>query len=417
MRILIHGIHFLPDLIGIGRFTGDMAWWLALQGHQVRVVVAPPFYPEWKVAKGYSWWRFTRQKTGFVLPKRVPAIAGGDLSVCRCPIWVPAKPTGIKRILHFVSFALCSFPVMLMQCFWRPNVVLVIEPTLFCGPQAWLVARLSGARAWLHIQDLEVDAAFEMGLLPSGLLSQFAYAVERFLLRRFDQVSTISVNMLTRLKAKGVAKGVLFPNWVDTEAIFPLSRVSSIRQELGLSDDLVVALYSGNMATKQGLEILIEAARSLAGNASIRFIICGDGPAKARLQDLALGLDNIMFLPLQPIEKLNDLLNLGDIHLLPQLADVADLVMPSKLTGMLASGRPVVATAAVGTQVEEVVRGRGIIVKPGDILALAAAVGALAVNSEMRQKFGQAAREYALANLSKEAVLRRVESDLVAVLR
>ena len=64
--------------------------------------------------------------------------------VYRCPLWVPAKPSGLKRVLHLASFALSSFPIMLSQIFWRPDVVLVVEPALFCAPQAWLVARLSG---------------------------------------------------------------------------------------------------------------------------------------------------------------------------------------------------------------------------------------------------------------------------------
>jgi colanic acid biosynthesis glycosyl transferase WcaI len=393
-----------------------MAGWLAARGHQVRVVTAPPFYPEWRIGKGFLGWKFAKKKTCFPLPELSLALAGGDITVYRCPLWVPAKPSGLKRILHFASFALCSFPVMLVHALWRPDVVLVVEPTLFCAPQAWLVARLSGARAWLHIQDLEVDAAFEMGLLPPGLLSRFAYAVERAIVGRFDRVSTISANMLVRLNKKGVTDGVLFPNWVDPEAIFPLPGTNPMRRDLGLPKGAVVALYSGNMATKQGLEILIDAARLLACNAAVRVVLCGEGPAKARLEEVALGLDNVMFLPLQPVERLNDLLNLADIHLLPQLADAADLVMPSKLTGMFASGRPVVATAAFGTQVAEVVEGRGIVVAPGNASALAAAVGELAGSFEMRKKLGQAAREYALTHMSLEAVLGRFESDLLGAL-
>lgn len=417
LRILIHGVYFSPDLIGIGKYSSEMARWLAARGHQVRAVTAPPFYPEWRVGKGFSKWKYSKKKTYIAPSKMSPALTGGDITVYRCPLWVPAKPSGLMRILHFISFALCSFPVMLMQVLWRPDVVLLVEPTIVGAPQAWLVARLSGARAWLHIQDLEVDAAFEMGLLPSGLLRRFAYVVERAIVRRFDRVSTISVNMLRRLEQKGVKDCVLFPNWVDTEAIFPLLGNNLMRQDLGIPENAVVVLYSGNMAGKQGLEILIDAARTLASNATVRFVLCGEGPAKVQLEAMALGLDNITFLPLQSVEKLNELLNLADIHVLPQLADVADLVMPSKLTGMLASGRPVVATAALGTQVAAVVEGCGIVVPPGNTRALVAAVSELAVNAEMRKKLGQAAREFALAHMSLEAVLGRFESELLWTLR
>jgi len=390
-----------------------MAGWLTARGHQVRVVTAPPFYPEWRVGKNFSAWKYRKEETFLFLPDGSSAVARGDITVYRCPLWVPVKPSGLKRLLHYVSFALCSFPVMLLQVLWRPDVVLVVEPTIVCAPQAWLVARLSGAWAWLHIQDMEVDAAFEMGLLPSGLLSQLAYAVERVVLARFDSVSTISASMLTRLKKKGVADGLLFPNWVDTEVIRPMAAPSLFRRKLGLSDGVRVALYSGNMGNKQGLEILVAAARLLQGRGDVRFVFCGDGSGREGLVVAAAGLGNASFMPLQPIERLNDLLNLADIHLLPQKADAADLVMPSKLTGMLASGRPVVATAKAGTQLAEIVENKGIVVEPDDAGALASAIGLLADDEPLRRKLGAAARTYAVAHLGKQAILTEFEKSLL----
>jgi colanic acid biosynthesis glycosyl transferase WcaI len=99
-------------------------------------------------------------------------------------------------------------------------------------------------------------------------------------------------------------------------------------------------------------------------------LLCGDGAARKRLQAEAENLDNVLWLPLQPAEKLNELLNMADIHLLPQRADVADLVMPSKLTEMLASGLPILATASRGTQVAQVLDNAGIVVSPGMLVNL-----------------------------------------------
>jgi colanic acid biosynthesis glycosyl transferase WcaI len=141
MKVLIQGIHFTPELIGVGKYSGEMANWLAARGHEVRVVMPPPYYPHWKVNEGYSntWHKEKGQEQ--------ESSGAGSLVVYRCPLWVPAKPTGIKRVLHLASFALSSFPVMLSQIFWRPDVVIVVEPPLFCAPLGWLVARLSGGKA------------------------------------------------------------------------------------------------------------------------------------------------------------------------------------------------------------------------------------------------------------------------------
>jgi colanic acid biosynthesis glycosyl transferase WcaI len=400
MRILIHGINFSPELTGIGKYTGEMAQWLAAQGHQVRVVTAPPYYPEWHIGDGYSAWHY-----------HCEVIAG--VTVWRCPLWVPARPSGLKRLIHLASFALSSFPVMLMQLFWKPSVVIAIEPPLMCAPAALLVSRLAGARAWLHVQDFEVDAAFELGILKSNWLRKAVQHVERCLMRSFDRVSTISDRMKAKLVEKGVEqeKSVLFPNWADLGIIFPLEQASLLREELGFPADKIIALYSGNIGEKQGLEIILEAATRLVSRPEIQFVLSGEGAAKARLFEAYGQLPNVAWLPLQPVERLNDLLNMADVHLLPQRADVADLVMPSKLSGMLASGRPVLATAHAGTQVAQLVAFCGKVVEPGDVQGFVGGLLELVQSPRLRAELGAAARQAAQA-WDKTVVLHRFEEQL-----
>ncbi|MBH2018604.1 MAG: glycosyltransferase WbuB [Burkholderiales bacterium] len=427
MKILLYGINFVPELTGIGKYTGEMAAWLVARGHEVRVVTAPPYYPDWAVGAGYSARTWKRERWQGV-------------DVWRCPLWVPTRPGGVKRLLHLASFALGSFPVMLRQIIWRPDVVWVVEPALFCAPVALVVARLNGAKAWLHVQDFEVDAAFDLGLLRGKFLRGVVAGAERWLMRCFDVVSTISQRMHQRLLDKGVApaQAVLSPNWVDVLAITPGGHglplqagtttlaaempglENSFRVQLGIAPDAVVALYSGNMGGKQGLELLADVAKlclAQAGRAqaAIVFVFCGNGAGRVDLMQRCAGLPNVHFLELQPIERLNELLAMADVHLLPQRADAADLVMPSKLTGMLASGRPVLATAHPGTELAFVVQGCGVVVPPEDPSAMALAMQALAADSRLRTQLGAAGRAYALAHMDREAVLQRFESDLMAL--
>ena len=404
MRILILGIYFAPDLVGIGKYTGEMAVQLATKGHDVRMVAGPPFYPEWRIGEGYSAKMYRRE----IIEANRP------IHVYRCPIWIPRKLSGLKRMIHLASFTASSFPVMLYQVLWRPDVVLAVEPPFFCSFQAWLVARLSAAKSWLPIQDFEIDAALDLGIVKVAWAKRTIYGIEQWLMRRFERVSTISGRMLERLDMKGVdpVKRFLFANWVDTNQIKPLERESPFRSELGIRADEIVALYSGNMGEKQGLETVIEAARSCFRTMPLRFVLCGQGAAYARLRMLAEGLNNILWMPLQPAERLNDLLNLADIHLLPQRADAADLVMPSKLTGIMASGRPVVATASEGTEVWSVVQGHGITVAPGDDRAFASAVVALARDPALRALLGAEARKYSVEHLGKEQILNAFEAAL-----
>lgn len=402
MKILIIGINYRPELTGIGKYTGEMAEWLATRDFSVRVITAPPYYPAWRIAEGYSPFSYRKE-----------LVAG--VHVLRCPLWVPGRPSGLKRILHLLFFATSSLiPTIWAGLFWRPDWVLVLEPPLMCLPAGLLAAKLSGAQSWLHVQDFEVDAAFDLGLLKSRWLRNLALGAERWLMRRCDRVSTISERMLERLDGKGIQPSMrfLFQNWVDTDLIRPISGSSRMRQELGVPDSRVVLLYSGNMGEKQGLDLLVDAAAALADDSHYLFILCGDGAARARLEALAQPLSNVRFLPLQPLDRLNDLLNMADIHLLPQRADAEDLVMPSKLTAMLASGKPVIATARPGSQVAKVVGLCGMVVMPEDVQALREAIERLGGEPALRRALGQAGRHYALEHWARESILQKFLSEL-----
>src|SRR5260370_2516015 len=172
MRILIYSCNFTPESIGVGKYSGEMAEWLVKQGHSVRVIAAPPYYPMWKVDSAYLRPRYRRER-----------LRGID--VWRAPLWVPRSPVGLARVLHLLSFAFTSFPLMVRQISWRPELIITVAPAFVCAPAALLVARLCGAQKWLHHQDFEVDLAFRMGLLKGKLLQRLLLPTSSAVLRRF----------------------------------------------------------------------------------------------------------------------------------------------------------------------------------------------------------------------------------------
>ncbi len=398
MKILLYTANFAPELTGIGKYSGDMAVWLAEHGHSVRVVAAPPYYPAWKTDPEYAWPPYRREQWR-------------GLEVFRSPLWVPKSPGGIARIVHLLSFAVSSFPIMMRQALWRPDLVITVAPSFLCAPIGLLTARLAGAEAWLHLQDFEVDLAFRMGFLSGKLLQRVVLRMERWLLQRFDSVSTISSRMVEMLLTKGVdvKKTRYFPNWVDISHIKPHSVSSgTYRQELGIDSDATVVMFSGSLGGKQGLMAIPAAAGLLVHRADIVFVICGEGVMGQALQAAAAGLSSVRFLPLQPIARLGELLCTADIHLLPQSPDAADLVLPSKLSGMLASGRPVISTCRPGTELDAVVSHCGIVVPPDDAAAFAGAIAKLADETALRLELGRRARSYAEANFERDAILGRL---------
>jgi colanic acid biosynthesis glycosyl transferase WcaI len=173
-----------------------------------------------------------------------------------------------------------------------------------------------------------------------------------------------------------------------------------------------VALYHGNMGSKQGLELLLDAACLLKSRPEIQFVLCGEGPKKNDLVKYAQCLPNVRFLDLQLEDKLNELVNMADVHLLPQLANAADLVMPSKLTTMLASGIPVIAGANPGTQISQILYKIGMPIPPENATALAEALEKLFENPSLRHKLGNLGRSYACQYLDKEIILSKLHTLL-----
>lgn len=367
------------------------------------VVCAHPYYPQWRIRDGWP-----------KLSYRTERQAGAP-KVVHCPLYVPRKPSAKSRLLHYTSFAATALPRLLSDAIKsRPDIVFVIAPSLVSAMSGWLVARLTGAKLWLHIQDFEVEAAFATGAItPESRLGKTALAFERWMLRRFDRISTISGPMLDKLREKGIPDARIheFRNWANLQRIKMLEGPSPMRAELGI-DTPYIAYYSGNVAAKQGLEIIPEAARRLAGRTDLTFVICGEGPYLDTLKAEAKGLTNIRFYPLQSFEKLSDALGMADVHLLPQIAGVAELVLPSKLTNMLASGRPVVATAYPGTALAQEVEGAGLVTEPGNVEAFSAAIATLLDDPERRAALGRQARQVALQNWDMVAILDRLETEM-----
>ncbi|RVQ67588.1 colanic acid biosynthesis glycosyltransferase WcaI [Croceicoccus ponticola] len=399
-RLLIVGLNYAPELVGIGPYTTGLAEGLVQRGWTVDAVVGQPYYPQWArhpdAARG---WSHTRE---------------GGVGVTRCPHYIPADPSGPKRLVHHASFAASAFaPALRRARATRPDFVLAVAPSLLSVPIARLAARAAGAKLWVHLQDFEVDAAFATGLLKEGAKTAgAARRAERAILNSADLLTTISEPMAQGLRRRTTGTDVaIVRNWANHMESVADASGDAYRREWGLGERRV-ALYSGNIGNKQGLEIVIEAAKRLRHREDLVFVVCGNGPNRARLEAQGAGLANLLFHDLQPAERVGELLRLADIHLLPQLPGAADLVLPSKLTNMLASSRPTVATADAGTGLAVEVEGCGLIVAPQDVSAFAAAIERLCDDPALAKDLGQRAGRRARERWSRDAIVAEADALL-----
>ncbi len=356
-----------------------MCKYLAEQGNEVTVLCGQPYFPNWAIYRGWSKFIYTKRDHG-------------KIDVTHCPHYMPRNPTGIRRIIHHASFAFAILPILIWYSRTkRFDLVTVVAPSLMSAPFAVAFAKVSGAQSHLHVQHFEVEAAFATKLINAeALLGRVVLRFEKWCLKRFNLVTTISPKMRLKLHQKGVTPDKTYElrNWADTSRIKPQEPSQSFKREIRISTEYV-ALYSGNIGNKQGIGIIVEAAKLLSHRTDLTFLICGNGPALTDLKRKALGLPNLRFIDLQPLEHLSDLLSIADIHLMPQIADAADLLLPSKLTNMFASGRPIVATAARSTGLADEIKGAGIATPPSDAPKFARAIEQLLNDKELRAEMGK----------------------------
>lgn len=403
-RLLLIGGNYAPEPTGIGKFNGEMMNWLANNGYECTVITSYPYYPQWEVQKPYDRLRSWYGKE---------EMSGGRLKVYRCPQYVPAKPSGKKRIMLDFTFAVSAFFKLLQLLPGKKyDLVISVVPAFHLGLLAIMYKKLRKSKVLYHIQDLQIEAARDLQMIRSGRVINMMLGLERFILRKADFVSSISGGMMRRIAEKVDKEISFFPNWVDVEQFHPLENRDQLKTGYGFSPDDKVVLYSGAIGEKQGLEAILHAAAALP---EVKFVICGSGPYKEKLVALGetLRLENVFFLPLQPLEEFNRFLNMADVHLVIQKASASDLVMPSKLTTVLAVGGLALITADPGSSLYELVKEQqmGILVRAEDQEALTDGIrlATQGQHAELRNN----ARDYAAEHLSISRVMARFEETIV----
>jgi glycosyltransferase involved in cell wall biosynthesis len=396
-RILLVSTNYTPEQAGIGPYATQIAEHLvAERGAEVHVLAGMPHYPAWRTDPAYRGkWRTAERRAGVLVHRRRHT--------------VPPRQTAVRRALYEGSIlvhGLLAPPRMA-----RPHAVLAQVPSLAGGMLAARLARRHKVPYLPIVQDLMGAAAAQSGIRGGGRAAAVASAVERRMLRDATLVGIIHDSFRDRVRALGVAdeRIRLVPNWTHVDG--PSSPRARTRERLGWPPEQTVLLHSGNMGLKQGLDVLIAAARHAP---ELRVVLMGEGSQRARLAALAAGVPNVDFLPPAADEDFPDVLAAADVLVVTQRAAVLDMSVPSKLTSYFRAGRPVLAAVAPGggTAGEVTRSGAGRLVAPEDPAALAGAARALAADPAAGDAAGARGAEYARTRLSRAAGLDRVTALL-----
>ena len=387
MKIIVWGINYAPEVTGIAPCNVALCEHLRAAGHDAHMLTTFAYYPGWQKRP---------EDRGRLY--RTDAVNG--VPVHRCWHYVPARVSALRRIVHEGTFVLLSF---LRALALGPfDAMVVVSPPLLLGAAAWALGKIKRAPFVFHVQDLQPDAAVGLGMLRPSVFTRALYRLEAFAYAKAARVSGISQGMLRAFAGKGVPaeKRVYFPNGArlsDADAALPPA--GRWRARHGFAADDFLAVYSGNLGVKQGLDLLPETARRLRPGGRVRIVVCGQGAAAERLRTAAAESPqaNFALLPLQNDEAYREMMADTDVCLITQQAGTGQYFFPSKLLSALAFARPVLAVADADSELALALDegGFGWRIAPGQPDELAATLDRVATaDASERQGKGEAGRQY-----------------------
>ncbi len=399
-RVLVVGINYAPEHTGIAPYTTQACEYLLAQGAEVLVLSGIPHYPHWSAPPRY------RHRL------RVDESLEG-VQVRRLRHFVPRRQSAITRGLYEATY---GARVRTQSLPWSPDVVLAVVPSLIGALAALALAKRNRARFVVWVQDLMGNAAAESGIAGGAAVASTTRWLEEKVLTGADDVIVLSEAFKRHVESIGVpGKQIhVVRNWARA---MPTARDRrEVRQLLDWKDDQIIALHSGNMGLKQGLENIVEAARLAAHEAPlVRFVLMGDGNQSASLKKRGAHLKNLIFLPPVANDEFPDVLAAADVLLVNERSSAVEMSLPSKLTSYFQTGLPVIAAVPGlgGTAHEVHSSGAGRVITPGDAAALLTGVLDLAHDHELRDIFRTSAAAHVERHLSAAAGLSQLAEIIV----
>lgn len=398
MRVLVLGINYAPERTSVAPFTTGLCEDLVAHGHDVTVVTAFPYYPEWRVWEAYRG-HFCKKETV------------NGVHLLRVWHYVPRHPSRLfHRLAYDISFSVHAFFRGLL-CAGGCDVIYCVSPPPTAAVAGYALSKLKGVPYVMKLTDLASDAAIATGIVKSRFNFRIARAIEGFIYARAERIACLCQGFISKLAERGVeaSKLHLIPDWADTESVRPLVGGSPFRASSGVAENEFLALHTGNMGKKQDLLNIVRAAELSQSESGLVWMLVGEGEERQLIEKetRSRGLTNLKLMPLQPVELLQQVYSAADVLILNQKASVKDSVIPSKLLTYMAAGRPVVAAVSDESEAARHIRasGCGLIVQPETPKALVEGLSLLRKNASLRLELGLNGRKYALERFTKSRVL------------
>jgi colanic acid biosynthesis glycosyl transferase WcaI len=409
MRILLLIIQFPPDVNSTGLLMDQVCEELRTYGHDIAIITSFPHYARFRVWDEYRGKLFEQAHHKDMPVLRLAVYASGS------------KQKMLHRLANYLSFnALAALAMLGSRRSY--DVVFCTNGSFFTGVAAFVYGMVRGVPFVYNVQDLYPETPAQAGQLSSRYAVAILQQVARFMYHTAAHIAVITPAFRDYIVAQGVPeqKVSVIPNFVNTEFIRPLPKDNTFSRKHNLAATFVIS-HAGNIGYVYDLETMLEAAAHLVAYDDILFLIVGDGVAKPDLQRKAqaMKLPNVRFLPFQPHEDLPWLRATSDLQVSLYKYGSARNSMPSKVYEIMASGRPILASAEQGSDVRTLIETTacGLCVDPQNVRQLVAAIRTLYHNPELRAAMAERGRYYAEQQFSRSVVARQYHNLLTQVVQ
>lgn len=403
MKVLLLNQVFYPDVAATAQHGTDLANHLVKEGHEVIAIASRSMY-------GHK---------GAVLPRY--EVYNG-IEIHRVGSSYFGKSGTIGRILDFgLWYILAFFKIITVK---RCDVCVAFTTPPFIAMLGLILRLLRGTKLVYWTMDLYPDVPVLYGMLKeNGILTRLLEKLHRFILRKADHIIVLGRCMLDRILEKGIARDKIsvVRVWADASEIIPASHVNNVyRNEWDIDSAKTIVMYSGNFGLMHDADTILGAIAALRDYKDIVFIFVGGGNRtdEARFYVNKHTLNNVRFEPYQPRERINDLLTLADIHLISLINGAEGLIVPCKLFGILAAGRPAVYIGSAKSEIGRIIQEEncGYIFEQGNIASLTACIMELAQKKTMSDTMGNNGREALVTKYDRSLSCAAIELCLKHVL-
>jgi glycosyltransferase involved in cell wall biosynthesis len=389
MKVLLVDQFFFPDVAAVAQLMTDLAEDLTEKGIRVSVLCGRANYSREK--------NDPRATNPYLKQVKVRRMTSLNLR----------GRSGVVHLLNYLSFLILA-PLRAITLSRYDCTVVFTNPPLI-ALVGWLLKLLRGTKFVYVVEDLYPDVAIELGFLKrDGVVTKIVNKASSFLLRQADRVVVLDDRVKHELVAKEVKKDriVIIPNWADGKQIYPVEKSANLFVERHNLKGKFVIQYSGRMGEAHDFSTILQAAKRLKEYDDIVFLFIGNGPKRGEITEFKerYNLDNVLLLPYQDRTNLRFSLGAADVSLISLKSNLESLMVPCKVYGIMASGRPFIYLGSDHGEMSRIAQMAecGFTVPPGKVELLFDTILHLYQDESLPQELGSKAREYFLEHFERK---------------